>query len=161
MPSPRRRSGKKIPAAALPPTRPRWRMVPHSDGVSQVAERTISRSEREREQAVADFYGDYPFTSTGERLLPVSSILAEVLSRLNVQETELAPELLAKAWQSAVGGFLADQAQLTTLINGVAGVRTSHPAVRFEIQRNSRIIIRRLNAALGEGCVHSLRVHHG
>ena len=136
-------------------------MVPHADGISQVAERIISRSSREREQALADFYGGRPFTSTGERLLPVASVLAEVLSQLNVQEAELAPELLAEAWQKAVGGFLASQAQLISLSEGEAGVRTSHPAVRFEIQRNSKIIVQKLNATLGEGSVRTLRVHHG
>ena len=160
---PAKSNKKSSPPPALPTggPPPRWRMVAHADGISQVPERVISRRTRERAQAEADFYGARPFAPTGERLLPVASVLAEVLSRMNVQEAELAPELLAEAWQKAVGGFLASQAQLVSLSEGEAGVRTSHPAVRFEIQRNSKIIIQRLNTALGEGSVRRLRVHHG
>lgn len=158
--------GRKKASAATPPppgNKPmaRWRMVTHADGVSQVAERVSTRRSREREQALADFYGDRPLHSTGDRLLPVSSLLAEVLSELQVQEAQLAPELLAAGWQRAVGDYLAAQAQLISLTGGVAGVRTTHPAVRFELQRNSRLIIRKLNAELGEGCVRSLHIHHG
>lgn len=136
-------------------------MVPHTDGVSLVPERVTPRSRREREQAVADMYGSAPLHPTGERLLPISSVLAEVLSRLNVQEADLAPELLARAWRQAAGEFLATQAQLVSLSDGIAGVHTSHPAVRFELLRNQKHIIQALNAALGEGCVQRLSVHHG
>lgn len=123
--------------------------------------RVVTRQHREREQAVADLYGGLPMPSTGERMLPISSILAEVVSRINVQETELAPELLAQAWVNTVGEFLASQSQLVSLAEGVAGIRTSHPAVRFELQRHKQHIIRALNAELGEGSVQKLRVFHG
>lgn len=156
----RRQKGSQA-APTIGKARARWRMVMHSDGNSQVAERVISPARQEREQAMADFYGGRPFAPTGERLLPVASVLAEVLSRLHIEENALAPELLAGAWHRAVGDYLAAQAQLISLANGVAGVRTSHPAVRFELQRNSRLIIQRLNTELGEGSVRSLRVHHG
>lgn len=163
----RKSPGRRKKTSPLPPAPPtakpkaRWHFVTHADGVSQVAVRTISRHTREREQALADLRGGRPMLSTGERLLPISSILAEVLSELKVEEAELAPELLAAAWEKAVGGFLATQAQLTSLSDGVAGVRTTHPAVRFELQRNCKLIITKLNSALGEGSVRRLRIHHG
>lgn len=149
------------PAAPASSAAKRWRWALHQDGVSIAPVRMQSRRQGERQQALADLYGNTPMLSTGDRLLPITSVLAEVLSRLDVQEAQLAPELLNEAWKRAVGAFLAGQSQLISLVNGVAGVRTSHPAVRFELQRNKKIIIQALNAALGEGSVHDMRVNHG
>ena len=168
MPAPRSQPRKKKPRqqaqatpAAAKPSAPRWRMAPHPDGVSEAPVRVTSRQQREREQAVADLYGDTPLPSTGERLFSISSVLAEVLSQLDIKEAQLAPELLAGAWKQAVGAFLFGQSRLVSLVDGVAGACTSHPAVRFELQRNKKHIIQALNAALGEGSVHSLRIYHG
>ena len=165
MASPRKKKTSNAAPAAAPPLpasarKPRWRMVAHADGVSQVPERILPRRRREREQAVADLYGNAPLPSTGERLLPVSSVLAELLSQLELKQADYAPELLANAWLQAAGEFLASQARLVSLADGVAGIITSHPAVRFEIQRYKKHIIRALNAALGEGSVERISVHH-
>lgn len=137
---------------------PRWRWAKHADG-SQVAERIEPR--RDHQQAMVDLYGERPMLSTGAHMRQVSSILAELVSTLQLEEAEVAPELLAQAWQSAAGEFLATQAQLVGLANGQAIISTLHPAVRFELQRHKQHIIRALNATLGEGCVRSVRLIHG
>lgn len=149
--------------APLPPARtaPRWRMELHPDGVNRAPVRVLSHKQQDRNQALLDMYGELPLPSVQDRLLPVSSVLAEVVSKLDLQETELAPELLADAWQRAVGDFLSIHAELVALEDGTASVRTSHPTVHFELQRHKAQIIRRLNAILGEGCVRSVQLFHG
>ena len=161
MPPRKRKTDAEPPAA--PPLRPekreaRWRWLRHKDG-SLVAERIDRRWERT--QAEADLYGNVPLLSTGAHMRPINSILTELASSLRVQEADIAPEMLAQAWQEAAGSFLATQAELTALSNGVATIRTLHPAVRFELQRHKKEIILALNRALGEGCVRQVRLVHG
>lgn len=138
----------------------RWRWVRHKDG-ARVAERIEPRPGRERTQAEADLYGNFPYLSTGSHLRTAASALTELLATLHIEETDIGPELLAQAWHQAVGDFLATRAELASLDKGVAYIRTAHPAVRFELERHRRDIIRVLNDTLGEGCVQRVRITHG
>ena len=158
--APPKRRKKDSPAAQAPrpAPRPRWHMVSKPDGGLAAARTEDSGF---RAQALADLYGDTPMLSTGANMRSISSLVTELISSLNIQEFEIAPELLDKAWHSAVGDFLATQAQLASLSEGRATIRTSHPAVRFELQRRKADIIRELNRILGEGCVRSVRIVHG
>ena len=99
--------------------------------------------------------------STGANMRSVGSVLAELVGAMDIQEAQIAPELLAEAWQQAVGDFLASQAQLVGISAGDAFIHTSHPAVRFALQRHKKNIICSLNDILGEGCVQSVRIMHG
>lgn len=161
---PPRKKKKESPAAQAPAelrrpaTRPRWKWIRTADG-GLAAVRLGGDSFRT--QATADFYGDVPMLSTGANMRPVSSIITEVMSTLNLKEAEVAPELLEQAWRVAVGDFLASQATLSSLGDARATIRTSHPAVRFELQRRKADIIHALNATLGEGCVRTVRIVHG
>lgn len=135
-------------------------MSPHPDG-SLRAERVISRAEGERQQVIADMYGDTPMLSTGMHLRTVGSVLTELIGQLDISAAEIAPEMLKQAWQQAAGSFLATQAELVSLVNGQAVICTSHPAVRYELLQHRQEIIRALNATLGEGCVQTVRLMHG
>ena len=161
---PPRKRKQETPAPPAEPPRAekqqpsRWRWVQQEDG-SRVAERIDPQWERT--QADADMYGAFPMLSTGAHMRPISSILTELVSKLDVHEAAIAPELLAQAWQRSVGDFLATQAALVSLSDGQATVRTQHPAVRYELQRRKNDIVHALNRELGEGCVHSVRIVHG
>ena len=115
---------------------------------------TSTRGEGEHRQALADLYGDLPLPSTGGGVRSIRSILSEV--DLGITGENLAPELLNQAWASAVGEFVSTQAHLISLSNGTAVVHATHPAVRFELQRQNRRLIAALNSFLGEGCVHKV-----
>ncbi len=117
-----------------------------------------TRTEGEHRQTIADFYGDLPLPSTGNGVRSIQSLLAEV--DLGVEEEDFTQELLQKAWTDAVGDFLATQAQLVALSRGTALIRTSHPAVRFELQRQRGRLINSLNQTLGEGAVQKVRITH-
>lgn len=136
----------------------RWRWLRLENG-AEVAERL--GEDWQRAQAEADMYGNTPMLSTGAHMRTIDSLITEVASSLNIQEQELAPELLQQAWYKAVGAFLATQAELVGLAEGLATIRTSHPAVRFELQRRKQHILSALNRELGEGCVQTVRILHG
>lgn len=123
--------------------------------------RHVSRAEREQGQALSDFFGVQPQLSPAANVRSIESVLASLVSRMDVTLADYAPEVLADAWQRAVGPFLATKAELLSIAKGVARIRTSHPAVRFELMRQKHGIIRALNSILGEGCVKTVQVVHG
>ena len=160
MPPRKKKAPASAPKAPQPPAKAeaRWRWLKREDG-SMVAERI--NTDWQRAQAEADLFGDTPMLSTGAHLRSISSILTELSGQLNAEVAEIAPELLAQAWQQAVGDFLSTQAELVLISQGQAIIRTSHPAVRFELQRHKKHIIQALNNTLGEGCVQTVRLQHG
>ncbi len=123
--------------------------------------RNTSRAERESNQALADFFGVAPGLSPAANVRTVESVLASLVSKMDISLAEHAPEVLADAWRKAVGPFLATKAELLSIASKQASIRTSHPAVRFELMRQKAAIIRALNASLGEGCVKSVQIVHG
>ncbi len=139
---------------------PRFRMVSYADGSLRPV-RCERRSAGERAQALADWMGAAPALSPSAHVRSMDSLLGEVLEGLQLEEAELAPEVLGAAWQRAVGSFLANQAELMSVAGGKACIRTNHPAVRFELGRLKPQILRVLNAELGEGSVKTVRIVHG
>lgn len=146
-----------LPAAEL---RPLYRNETFADGSVRPV-RVESTQEVQRAQAMADFFGAAPGLPVRANLRDIDSILAELVTKLDIREADFAPEILNSAWQKAVGSFLATQAQLISVDKKTAVVRTAHPAVRFELQRLRPQIIRALNASLGESCVRTVRITHG
>lgn len=121
----------------------------------------MRRETREREQSLSDFFGVGSVLSPQANIRTMDSILAEIAGQLSLEEANVAPELLASAWQRAVGPFLSTQSELVTLARGTATIRTAHPAVRYELQRLKPQIVRVVNSVLGEGSVRSVRILHG
>ena len=136
----------------------RWHWVQQADG-SRVAER--HEADATRLLAYTDLYGAPPLLPTGAHMRSVSSVLTELVGKLELKEAEIAPELLTQAWKQADGDFLASHTQLIGLTEGRALISANHPAVRFELQRHTKDIIAALNRTLGEGCVQAVRLVHG
>ncbi len=144
----------------LAPSRSLFHEERFSDG-SVRAVRNISRSERERGQVLADFYGVPEQLSPDAHIRTMDALLGELLEKMDVSVAGFAPEVLADAWLKAVGPFLATQAELLSIARQRARIRTAHPAVRYELMRLKPQIIRVLNATLGQGSVKSVQVIHG
>ena len=123
--------------------------------------RNVSRTERESGQALSDFFGVQPQLSSAANVRTLESVLASLVSKMDISVAEHAPEVLADAWSKAVGPFLATKAELLSIARKQARIRTSHPAVRFELMRQKAAIIRALNKTLGEGCVATVQIVHG
>lgn len=167
MPAPRRKPRKTtivLPSVPVQQrqreSQPLFRRESFPDG-SVRAVRAVGREASEREQAMADFFGVAPELSLRANVRTMDGILAELVSRLNFREADFTPEVLNAAWQKAVDPFMASRASLVSIDRHVAVIRTSHPAIRYELQRLKPRIINALNSALGEGCVSSVRIAHG
>ena len=161
----KRKTTVVVPAEAAAPlpaaeSRPLFRQETFADGSVRPV-RVQTAAEEHRAQALADFFGAAPGLPVRANLRDMASILAELVTKLDIRESDFAPEILNSAWQKAVGPFLSTQAQLISIDKKTAIVRTSHPAVRFELQRLRPQIIRALNTSLGEGCVRTVRIAHG
>lgn len=128
-----------------------------ADGSLRV-ERWRSRARGERDQAEADFYGVDPELPTGSHLRDMRSLLGEVLAGLPLEEESFSAEILAEAWERAVGVALAQMTALLSVERGVARIRAAHPAARYELTRLKPRIIAALNRILGEGCVERVRI---
>lgn len=146
------------PPSPLPGRKPRKRfyMQKMPDGVGERAVRASSLRRGAREQTVADFFGSGSALPVSANQRSMESLLGELLSELDLQEDTLAPELLADAWQQAVGAALASVSKLAGVARGRARISVSHPAVRYEITRLKPHIIKALNKTLGMGSVKSL-----
>lgn len=160
---PGRHKKKSQPAcvrSALPKKRRRYKIVRFEDG-SERAVRCQSLEHSCRQQACADFYGIAPGLSARANIRSMNSLLSEIVESWHLEDKKIAPEVLADAWRKAVGAFLAQQAELVSISQETARIRTSHPAVRFELTRLRPQIIHALNATLGEGCVLRIQIVHG
>lgn len=137
-------------------TQKRFYMQKMADGVGERAVRVFSSQKSAREQAFADFFCCGTDFTLKDNQRSMESILGELLSELNIEESNMAPELLAEAWREAVGDGLASFSRLVSVANGKARVSVVHPAARYEITRLKTPIIKALNKSLGAGCVKSL-----
>ncbi len=140
--------------------RRRYSLVTFPDGSRRIAH-VGTRAREQREQVMADFLGVPLDRSERLSMRSMSSILSEISERLQIREESLAPELLAEAWRDAMGDFFATQAELFSLCDGIATIRTLHPNVRFELNRSRAQVLAKLNAKLGAGSVSKLRVING
>lgn len=162
MPRPRRKKNETPemprPEAVQPRAPRRFVMQRMADGVSERAERWRSRREGERDQTMADFFGAGPALPVAANMRTAESLLGEVLASMHLDEETLSAELLAEAWQKAVGPALASLSQLVSVANKSACIRVAHPAARYELTRQRPRAIAALNQALGENSVKTLRI---
>ncbi len=137
--------------------RRRYSLVTFPDGSKRITH-IGTRAREEREQVMADFLGVTIDRSERLSMRGMPSILSEISERLQIREETLAPEMLAEAWRTAMGDFFATQAELFSLCDGLATIRTLHPNLRFELNRMKRQVIAKLNEQLGAGSVRKLRI---
>ena len=160
MPPRRKKKGKSAAPPTLGNFRPRfyWQHVP---GGGERAVRTEPRGRAADAQTKAAFYGAGDVLPTRSNMHNMQALLSELLDDLNLQEEEFAADILAKAWENAVGPFISGRAELVSVSHGVASIRTAYPTVRFELNRLKPQIIRALNAELGDKTVTSVQISHG
>jgi predicted nucleic acid-binding Zn ribbon protein len=81
-----------------------------------------------------------------DRVIP--GVLAEV-----IRKAPLCPEKVDFAWRSAVGPALGRVTTVHLADNGVLQVKAADAHWAREVKRSSRLILKRLDALLGEGVV--------
>lgn len=146
------------PEPAAPRAPRRFVMQRMADGISERAVRCRSRRDGERDQAQADFFGAGPELPVAANMRTAESLLGEVLAAMHLEEETLSAELLAEAWQKAVGPALASLSQLLSVAHKSACIRVAHPAARYELTRLRPRVIAALNNTLGEGSVTRLSI---
>lgn len=146
------------PEPAAPRAPRRFVMQRMADGISERAVRCRSRRDGERDQAQADFFGAGPELPVAANMRTAESLLGEVLAAMHLEEETLSAELLAEAWQKAVGPALASLSQLLSVVHKSACIRVAHPAARYELTRLRPRVIAALNNTLGEGSVTRLSI---
>ena len=137
-------------------SRPRYAFREYPDG-SRRPERAFTESEHYGRQVMEDFFGEEPLLPVGANVRGMKSLLAEVMSKLNLREGAVDSTVLADAWRKAAGDYLSEHARLVSLSDGLAVIAAAHPAVRFELQRQKESLITALNSVLGMDCVKRLR----
>lgn len=125
------------------------------------AVRYSSKTERDREQAMIDFFGAQPVLSLRANMRSMDSILSEITSTLPQEDDTLSPEVLRAGWERAAGAFISSQAELLSIIKGTATIRTSQPAIRYELTRQKNIIISKLCTEFGRDSITGIRILHG
>ncbi len=137
----------------------RYYLVTYPDGKTGYVH-VPSREQQDKDQVMADFLGVSIDRSATRAMRSMASILGEIDERLQLREESFVAEILTEAWKKAMGDFFSTQAELFSLSDGVASIRTLHPNIRFEINRMKAEVIRKLNAQLGEGSVKKIRLIH-
>lgn len=125
------------------------------------AERVLSPAEYKMAHAHRDLFGAPPALGDKANMRSMEAILGEVLDNLPLANEQIAPDLLREGWERSAGAFISRQAELVSIADGIATIRTMQPAVRYELERMRRRLIEALCREFGENSVRTLRVRHG
>lgn len=121
----------------------------------------LSRDERDMRQALADWFQVSPGTSETRNLHTAESLLGDILAKLPLDEEGMDPELLRKGWLAAAGPFLGQQANLLSIVKGVATVQVLQPAMRYHLQQWQGALLGKLKEQFGRDAVHSIKIRIG
>jgi predicted nucleic acid-binding Zn ribbon protein len=75
-----------------------------------------------------------PEPRAGDRMVEVKDGIERFINKLGLSERICEAEILA-AWRDIVGGFIAEHASPSRLVNGTLHVRVLQPTVRYELDR--------------------------
>ncbi len=138
----------------------RYRLVASPEGSSR-AERLLQPKEKRLARAHRDLFGAPPALGDKANIRSMEAILGEILENLPLANEQIAPGLLKEGWARAAGEFISRQAELVSIADGVATIRTMQPAVRYELERHRRRLAEALCREFGETSVRTLRIRHG
>lgn len=112
-------------------------------------------------RAHGDLFGAPPALGDKANIHSMEALLGEILQSLPLTTEQIAPGLLKEGWERAAGAFISSQAELVSIADGVATIRTAQPAVRYELLRMHRQLCEALCTEFGENSVRKLRILHG
>lgn len=121
----------------------------------------LSRDEQEVRQALADWFQAPPVFSETRNVHTAESLLGIILSKLPLDEESMDPELLRKGWMTAAGPFLGKQANLVSIVKGIATVQVLQPAMRYHLQQWQGALLGKLKEQFGQDTVHSIQIRIG
>lgn len=116
-----------------------------------------TRSERDREQAIADWFQVESVLDEKKGMQPIETLLNEVLARLPLGEPLSDPDLLRKGWKAAAGNFISSNADLVSIVRGVATIRVTQPSMRYHLQEWETAMLDKLQQQFGQEIVTSVK----
>ncbi len=125
----------------------------------KMRKRYRSRGLRNQDQAMADWFG---ISSADDERKPrnLDYILAEVLSKLPL-DAAVEPESLREGWKRAAGDFIGNQAELVSIVKGVATVHVLQPAMRYHMMQWQGVLLDKLRSEFGNETIQSIRFRIG
>lgn len=122
----------------------------------------LSRDQQEVRQALADWFQIPPprFNET-RNVHTVESLLGDILAKLPLKEEVMDPEILRKGWLAAAGPFLGQQANLLSIVKGVAIIQVLQPAMRYHLQQWQGALLGKLKDQFGKDAVASIKIQIG
>ena len=125
-----------------------------------VRRRYISPGQRNRNQALADWFGVSPLAP----LAPPKSmekILNELISRLDLRLNDFEEAELRRGWKRAVGDYISQQASLVSISRGTAFVHVLQPAARYHLLHCQKALIEKLQQEFGKDVVQRIQFRIG
>ncbi len=147
-------------ATFRPPYQPdRDRPDPYA---SPARQEFISREEQDIRQALADWFQVAPPAYTETRNIhKVENLLGKILAKLPMEQEGMDPELLRKGWLAAAGDFIGKQANLISIVNGVAIIQVLQPALRYHLKQWEVPLLEKLKAQFGKTTVKAIKIRIG
>jgi len=122
--------------------------------------RMRSREDLIRKRAMADWEQNEASESDNDGIFSL-----ETLARIVVQQYDFSSGVeagqLREAWRKAAGDFLSTHAELVSIKDGIALVRTSQPALHHHMMYSRKMIVAKLNQALPEQSIKDLKIQFG
>ncbi len=122
----------------------------------------VSQEELDIRQALADWFqvAQPAFTET-RNVHKVEELLGQIIAKLPMDEEAMDPETLRKGWLAAAGDFLGRQANLLSIVNGVAIVQVLQPTLRYHLKQWEAPLIEKLKEQFGKDTVRSIKIRIG
>jgi hypothetical protein len=115
-----------------------------------------SRAQREKDQALADWFGVSPHADRTQPPMSLDQVLSQLLSKISVNVQQYTPEELNAHWRNVAGDFLGNNAELAAIKNGVAYVNVLQPAMRYHMLQWKNVLLEKLQKEFGDGVIKSI-----
>lgn len=124
--------------------------------------RRKSRADLDIEQALADWFQASPVLHETKNMHnSLAPLISEVIARLPLDAPPTDPDILRKGWQAAAGDFISGQANLVSLVKGVATVQVLQPAMRYHLKQWEPALLEKLRHQFGNDTVETIRFIFG
>ncbi|MEG1739943.1 MAG: DciA family protein [Akkermansia sp.] len=137
--------------------------TPPPEGKKKVYSRRVwkTSAQLDREQALADWFEATPAESETSGIRPLETIISEVLATLPLDTPSVDPDILRQGWKAAAGDFIGSQAELISIVKGVATIHVLQPSMRYHLLQWKNALLEKLRDQFGQETVTSIRFRVG
>lgn len=120
--------------------------------------RKFTRAQMERELALQDWYEAASVLPETANIRSLDALISQVVSTLPLKLESLSVEALAEGWRRAAGDFVANYAELYSIINGIATIHVQQPSLRYQLIQCQRQLLIKLQAEFNTETIRSLKI---